>query len=72
MGVIVLNILQVEQACSALSSLASDDSVALHLMKADIMQPIGTVLKSAGLEEVISVLQELYERGWCILLMENN
>jgi len=55
--VIVLNILQVEQACSALSSLASDDSVALHLMKADIMQPIGTVLKSAGLEEVISVLQ---------------
>ncbi|KAH1116229.1 hypothetical protein GLYMA_17G015200v4 [Glycine max] len=47
----------VEQACSALSSLASDDSVALHLMKADIMQPIGTVLKSAGLEEVISVLQ---------------
>ncbi|KAL2339170.1 hypothetical protein Fmac_013616 [Flemingia macrophylla] len=47
----------VEQACSALSSLASDDSVALHLMKADIMQPIGTVLKSAGREEVISVLQ---------------
>ncbi|KAK7348479.1 hypothetical protein VNO80_23037 [Phaseolus coccineus] len=47
----------VEQACSALSSLASGDSVALHLMKADIMQPIRTVLKSAGLEEVISVLQ---------------
>lgn len=47
----------VEQACSALSSLASDDFVALILMKADIMQPIGTVLKSAGREEVISVLQ---------------
>ncbi|CAJ1941306.1 unnamed protein product [Sphenostylis stenocarpa] len=47
----------VEQACSALSSLASGDSVALHLMKADIMQPIGTVLKSAGREELISVLQ---------------
>ncbi|XP_027922145.1 phospholipase A I isoform X2 [Vigna unguiculata] len=47
----------VEQACSALSSLASGDSVALHLMKADIMQPIRTVLKSSGLEEVISVLQ---------------
>ncbi|CAL5199503.1 unnamed protein product [Lathyrus oleraceus] len=47
----------VEQACSALSALASDDSVALQLMKADIMQPIGIVLKSAGREEVISVLQ---------------
>lgn len=54
---IILNILQVEQACSALSALASDDSVALQLMKADIMQPIGIVLKSAGREEVISVLQ---------------
>nr|XP_027192226.1 phospholipase A I isoform X1 [Cicer arietinum] len=47
----------VEQACSALSALASDDSVALQLMKADIMQPIGIVLKSAGREEIISVLQ---------------
>lgn len=47
----------VEQACSALSALASDDSVALQLMKADIMQPIRIVLKSAGREEVISVLQ---------------
>jgi hypothetical protein len=54
---IILNMLQVEQACSALSALASDDSVALQLMKADIMQPIGIVLKSAGREEVISVLQ---------------
>jgi hypothetical protein len=54
---IILNLLQVEQACSALSALASDDSVALQLMKADIMQPIGIVLKSAGREEVISVLQ---------------
>ncbi|KAK7264498.1 hypothetical protein RJT34_32107 [Clitoria ternatea] len=47
----------VEQACSALSALASDDIVALQLMKADIMQPTGRVLKSAGREEVISVLQ---------------
>ena len=57
MNVTILNILQVEQACSALSALASDDSVALQLIKADIMQPIGTVLKSMGREEVISVLQ---------------
>ena len=49
--------MQVEQACSALSALASDDSVALQLMKADIMQPVGIVLKSAGREELISVLQ---------------
>lgn len=54
---IIVDILQVEQACSALSALASDDSVALQLMKADIMQPIGIVLKSAGREEIISVLQ---------------
>ncbi|MCI62456.1 phospholipase A 2A, partial [Trifolium medium] len=38
----------VEQACSAPSALASNDSIALQLMKADIMQPIGVVLKSAG------------------------
>ncbi|CAK9176702.1 unnamed protein product [Ilex paraguariensis] len=47
----------VEQACSALSSLASDVSVAMQLMKSDIMQPIERVLKSAGPEELISVLQ---------------
>ncbi|KAL1358506.1 hypothetical protein HN51_003768 [Arachis hypogaea] len=47
----------VEQACYALSALASDVSVALQLIKADIMQPIGTVMKSMGREEVISVLQ---------------
>ncbi|KAG6641648.1 phospholipase A I-like isoform X1 [Carya illinoinensis] len=47
----------VEQACSALSSLAADVSVAMQLIKADIMQPIETVLKSIGQEEVISVLQ---------------
>jgi hypothetical protein len=45
------------KACSALSALASDDSVALQLMKEDIMQPFGIVLKSSGREEVISVLQ---------------
>lgn len=48
---------QVEQACSALSSLASEVSVAMQLMKSDIMQPIERVLRSAGPEELISVLQ---------------
>ncbi|KAL1560698.1 hypothetical protein AAHA92_10881 [Salvia divinorum] len=47
----------VEQACSALSNLASDGSVAMQLMKSDIMQPIERVLKSTGSKEVISVLQ---------------
>ncbi|THG04546.1 hypothetical protein TEA_010866 [Camellia sinensis var. sinensis] len=47
----------VEQACSALSSLAADVSVAMQLMKSDIMQPIGIVLKSVGPEELISMLQ---------------
>ncbi|XP_047954768.1 phospholipase A I-like [Salvia hispanica] len=47
----------VEQACSALSNLASDGSVAMELMKSDIMQPIERVLKSTGSKEVISVLQ---------------
>ncbi|KAI4295872.1 hypothetical protein L6164_035870 [Bauhinia variegata] len=47
----------VEQACAALCTLSTDVSVALQLMKADIMQPIETVLKSMAREEVISVLQ---------------
>eukprot|EP01018_Ginkgo_biloba_P003530 Gb_32589 [translate_table: standard] len=47
----------VEQACLALSSLASDTSLAMMLMKADIMQPIESVLKSIVPEELISVLQ---------------
>ncbi|XP_050233000.1 phospholipase A I isoform X2 [Mercurialis annua] len=47
----------VEQACSALSSLSGDVSVAMQLMKCDIMQPIESVLKSVAEEEVISVLQ---------------
>ncbi|XP_073048092.1 LOW QUALITY PROTEIN: phospholipase A I-like [Primulina eburnea] len=47
----------VEQACFALSSLASDVQVAMQLIKSDIMQPIERVLKSAGGQEVISVLQ---------------
>ncbi|OWM83467.1 phospholipase A I isoform X2 [Punica granatum] len=47
----------VEQACSALSSLAADVTVALQLMKCDIMKPIETVLRSFMAEEVISVLQ---------------
>lgn len=51
------NLWQVEQACSALSSLLADVSVAMQLMKSDIMQPIQTVLKSFSREEVISVLQ---------------
>nr|GMD86050.1 phospholipase A I [Ipomoea batatas] len=49
----------VEQACSALTSLASDVSVAMQLMKSDIMQPIERVLRSSRPEEVISVLQVL-------------
>ncbi|RAL44858.1 hypothetical protein DM860_003617 [Cuscuta australis] len=49
----------VEQACSALTYLASDVSVAMQLMKSDIMQPIERVLRSSGPEEVISVLQVL-------------
>ncbi|KAK3024840.1 hypothetical protein RJ639_045057 [Escallonia herrerae] len=51
----------VEQACFALSSLASDVSVALSLIKSDIMQPVERVLKSAGSEELISVLQVVVE-----------
>lgn len=47
----------VEQACSALSSLASDVTVAMQLMKSDIMQPIERVMKSASPDEIISVLQ---------------
>ncbi|XP_018456878.1 phospholipase A I isoform X2 [Raphanus sativus] len=47
----------VEQACVALSSLARDVSVAMQLMKCDIMKPTETVLKSAAPDEVISVLQ---------------
>ncbi|KAK2411782.1 phospholipase A I [Trifolium repens] len=50
-------VMWLNKACSALSALASDDSVALQLMKEDIMQPFGIVLKSSGREEVISVLQ---------------
>ncbi|GAB2298843.1 Phospholipase A I [Dionaea muscipula] len=46
----------VEQACSALSSLAADVSVAMQLMKCDIMKPIATVLRSAVAEELVSVL----------------
>lgn len=49
--------LQVEQACFTLSSLASDVSLAMQLIKSDIMQPIELVLKSISEEELISVLQ---------------
>lgn len=45
------------QACTALTTLASDVTVAMMLMKSDIMQPIERVLTSSGPEEVISVLQ---------------
>ncbi|KAK6917317.1 Patatin-like phospholipase domain [Dillenia turbinata] len=47
----------VEQACFALSALAADITVAMQLMKCDIMQPIEIVLRSAGPDELISVLQ---------------
>ncbi|XP_042422913.1 phospholipase A I-like isoform X1 [Zingiber officinale] len=49
----------VEQACFALSSLASDVSLAMQLIKSDIMQPIESLLKSVDQEELISVLQVL-------------
>ncbi|KAL5563550.1 hypothetical protein UlMin_033297 [Ulmus minor] len=47
----------VEQACSALSSQAADVSVAMQLMKFNVMQPIEVVLESISREEVIYVLQ---------------
>ncbi|KAB2029638.1 hypothetical protein ES319_D05G177500v1 [Gossypium barbadense] len=47
----------VEQACSALSTLAGDVSVAIQLMKCDIMQRIKNVMKSPAPEKLISVLQ---------------
>ncbi|XP_031494059.1 phospholipase A I isoform X1 [Nymphaea colorata] len=47
----------VEQACSALSSLAADVALAIQLIKADIMQPVQSLLKSFIPEELISVLQ---------------
>lgn len=51
--------MQVEEACSALSSLAVDTNMAMQLIKADVMQPIESVLKSVDQEELISVLQVL-------------
>ncbi|KAE8670588.1 Phospholipase A I [Hibiscus syriacus] len=47
----------VKQACSALSTLAEDVSVAMQLMKCDIMKPIETIMKSPSREEHVSVLQ---------------
>ncbi|KAL0305909.1 UNVERIFIED_CONTAM: Phospholipase A I [Sesamum radiatum] len=41
----------VEQACSALSALASDVSVAMQLIKSDIMQPIERVFEIHGVEK---------------------
>ncbi|PKU78149.1 LRR repeats and ubiquitin-like domain-containing protein [Dendrobium catenatum] len=55
-------IFQVEQACSALSSLASDVSLAMQLIKSDIMQPIESALKSVGQEELMSLLQVMVQR----------
>eukprot|EP00250_Pteridium_aquilinum_P010694 c19570_g1_i2 orf=492-3833(-) len=49
----------VEQACLALSSLALDSSLALTLMKADIMQPIEAVLKASTDDPLISMLRVL-------------
>ncbi|KAI3680555.1 hypothetical protein L6452_35328 [Arctium lappa] len=54
----------VEEACSALTSLASDVSVALQLMKCDIMQPIKRVLTSVGPQELKSVLQVVGKLGF--------
>ncbi|CAN6205555.1 unnamed protein product [Urochloa humidicola] len=47
----------VEQACLAISSLASDIISAMQLIKCDIMKPIEAVLKSSDEEELVSVLQ---------------
>lgn len=54
----------VVEACSALTSLASDVSVALQLMKCDIMQPIKRVLTSTGPQELKSVLQVVGKLGF--------
>ncbi|KAL8259333.1 hypothetical protein R6Q59_027286 [Mikania micrantha] len=54
----------VEQACSALTSLASDVSVSLQLMKCDIMQPIQRVLNYNGPQELKSVLQVVAKLGF--------
>ncbi|KAL9999758.1 putative phospholipase A(1) [Helianthus debilis subsp. tardiflorus] len=54
----------VVEACSALTSLASDVSVALQLMKCDIMQPIKRVLTSVGTQELKSVLQVAGKLGF--------
>ncbi|XP_071714159.1 phospholipase A I [Rutidosis leptorrhynchoides] len=54
----------VVEACSALTSLASDVSVALQLMKCDIMQPIKNVLTSVGPQELKSVLQVVGKLGF--------
>ena len=51
--------LQVEQACFALSSLAADVSLAMQLIKSDIMKPIELLLRSIDQEELTSVLQVL-------------
>ncbi|KAJ3670425.1 hypothetical protein LUZ60_010749 [Juncus effusus] len=47
----------VEQACVALSYLAADISLAMQLLKSDVMQPVETVLRSKNEEELVSVLQ---------------
>ncbi|TYI09624.1 hypothetical protein ES332_A09G086100v1 [Gossypium tomentosum] len=48
----------VRQACSSLSTLVADVSVAMKLMKCDIMQPIGAVLMVSSVSEnLVSVLQ---------------
>ncbi|URE37227.1 patatin-like phospholipase family protein [Musa troglodytarum] len=49
----------VEQACFALSSLAADVSLAMQLIKSDIMKPIELLLRSIDQEELTSVLQVL-------------
>ncbi|KAL4563085.1 hypothetical protein LXL04_027116 [Taraxacum kok-saghyz] len=54
----------VVEACSALTSLASDVSVALQLMKCDIMQPIKIVLTSVGPQVLKSILQVVAKLGF--------
>ncbi|PWA93284.1 phospholipase,galactolipase [Artemisia annua] len=54
----------VVEACSTLTSLATDVSVALQLMKCDIMQPVKRILTSAGLQELKSVLHVVGKLGF--------
>ncbi|KAI3920451.1 hypothetical protein MKX01_000790 [Papaver californicum] len=56
---------------SALSALATDVSAAIQLMKSDIMQPIESLLRSRGQEEIKSVLSTLLAVGNLAFCLED-